>query len=435
MTTDNGGRTVKARVRDKDGGTTEYSASVTIQNIAPTATLTASSPVSEGAAIAVALTGTSDPSPADAADGFMYAFDCGDGGGFGAYSPSSSASCATTDNGNRNVKGRVRDKDGGVNSYAATVDITNIAPTATLSAPNSVNEGSAISVSLAGASDPASADMTAGFTYAFDCGDGSGFGVFGGSSSASCATSDDGTRTVKGSIRDKDGGVSEYNVDVSILNVAPQVRQLSISVPAGTACASNSVTVSFTVADPASQAADPIVGSIVWGDGTATPINGRTVSKTHAYGAGVYSLTASVEDGDGGTASAGSTNNVAVRYATTGLLQPVNMDGSSTFKLGSTIPTKVRVTDCTGAPVTDLTLEVRLSKLGASNASVNEVVSSSSADNGNLMRYDGSGEYIFNLSTKRSQFNAGNDLTSGRYRLDVIGPAIATISTDINLRG
>jgi hypothetical protein len=433
-TTDNGTRTVKGRIRDKDGGTTEYAESAIIQNVAPSATLTAPVIVSEGSPISLALTAATDPSSDDTAAGFSYAFDCGDGAGFGAYGSSTSAPCPTTDNGPRTVKGRIRDKDGGVSSYSVSVDVTNVAPTATFVAPSSVNEGSAVSLSLTGAADPASADTTAGFTYAFDCGTGGGFGAFSASNTASCATTDDGAPTVKGRVRDKDGGVSEYDANVSIVNVAPQIQQLAIAVPSGTACASNAVTVSFAVADPASQTADPIVGTIVWGDGTSTPISGRNVSKTHTYGPGVYSLTTSIEDGDGGTATAGSTNNVTLRYATSGFLQPINMDGSSTFKLGSTIPTKVRVTDCTGAPVSGLTLEVRLSKLGATSAAVNEVASSSAADNGNLMRYDGSGQYIFNLSTKRSQFNAGNDLTAGRYRLEIVGPSIATIATELSLR-
>ena len=127
--------------------------------------------------------------------------------------------CPTTDNGTRTVGGKIRDKDGGTNTYTATVTVNNVAPAATFNAPASVNEGSAISLSLTGASDPSSADTTAGFTYAFDCG--SGFGAYSSTSTASCPTTDNGTRTVGASIRDKDGGTNTYNAPVTINNVAP----------------------------------------------------------------------------------------------------------------------------------------------------------------------------------------------------------------------
>src|SRR5205807_8253076 len=39
--------------------------------------------------------------------------------------------------------------------------------------------------------------------------------------SATCSTNDNGTRHVKGEIRDKDGGVSSYSADVTVDNVAP----------------------------------------------------------------------------------------------------------------------------------------------------------------------------------------------------------------------
>ncbi|MDP9379182.1 MAG: hypothetical protein M3Q29_03360 [Chloroflexota bacterium] len=74
--------------------------------------------------------------------------------------------------------------------------------------PASVDGGSAISPSLSDPSDPRAADATAVFTYAFDCG--SGYGPFGSDHSFSCSTTDNGSRAVKGKVRDKDGGVSEF---------------------------------------------------------------------------------------------------------------------------------------------------------------------------------------------------------------------------------
>ena len=82
--------------------------------------------------------------------------------------------------------------------------IANVAPTATFAPPAAVNEGAPIVLSLTNPFDPSTADSSAGFTYAFDCG--SGLGSFGTSNTASCPTTDNGTRNVKAQIKDKDGG-------------------------------------------------------------------------------------------------------------------------------------------------------------------------------------------------------------------------------------
>jgi len=97
------------------------------------------------------------------------------------------------------------------------VTVRNVAPTATFGAPASSFAGFPFTLSLAGASDPSVADTTAGFTSAFDCGSGSGYGAFGSDATASCPTTDVGTRSVGGEIRDKDGGVREYRGSVAVV--------------------------------------------------------------------------------------------------------------------------------------------------------------------------------------------------------------------------
>jgi hypothetical protein len=147
-----------------------------ISNVAPTATFNAPSSVNEGDVINLSLTSPYDPSNADTIAGFEYAFDCGDGSGYGAWSSSNTATCPTDDNEIRTVKGKIRDKDGGVTEYTAAVTINNVAPTADFSAPTYVIAGEDIDLSLTNPFDPSSADTAAGFEYAFDCGDGSGYG-------------------------------------------------------------------------------------------------------------------------------------------------------------------------------------------------------------------------------------------------------------------
>ena len=220
-TTDNGTRTVRAKVKDKDGGTTEYTGTVTVANVAPTATFSNDGPVDEGSSFHLSLSSPSDPSSADTSAGFTYAFDCGDGSGYGAFAADASATCSTSDNGTLSVEAKIRDKDGGIAAYSDAVTVGNVAPTGTFSTDSPVDEGSSFHLSLTSPSDPSSADTTAGFSYAFDCGDGSGYSTFSADATAACPTSDNGTLSVSAKIRDKDGGTTAYSDTVTVRNVAP----------------------------------------------------------------------------------------------------------------------------------------------------------------------------------------------------------------------
>jgi hypothetical protein len=173
--------------------------------------------VQEGDDINLSLTSPYDPSNADTLAGFEYAFDCGGGGGYGAWGVTNAATCPTDDNGVRTVRGKIRDKDGGETASAYAVTIHNVAPTAAFDAPEYVIAGEAFDLSLTDPFDPSSADTAAGFEYDFDCGD--GYDGWSAGNTATCSTSSDevGTRTVKGKIRDKDGGETEYTATVTVL--------------------------------------------------------------------------------------------------------------------------------------------------------------------------------------------------------------------------
>jgi uncharacterized protein len=115
------------------------------------------------------------------------------------------------------VKVRVTD-DGGLTDVAqATVQITNVAPTATFNAPPTAYAGFPFTLSLTSPSDPSAADTSAGFTYAFDCGASSGYSAFSSSPSVSCPTSTVGSRNVRGKIRDKDNGETTYTAVVNVV--------------------------------------------------------------------------------------------------------------------------------------------------------------------------------------------------------------------------
>jgi hypothetical protein len=511
--TDNGAYTVSLTVTDNHGASSAAStAGVTVNNLAPTATFTAPSSVNEGSDISLSLTSPSDPSSVDTAAGFTYAFDCGSG--YGAFSSTSTATCSTTDDGTRTVKGKIKDQDGSETEYTALVTVNNLDPTVTLAAGNTyawdesttaersfsfsasdpgsdtltisadcgpgtlvagslgassfkckfpdgpVSAGSEVSVSADdgdGGSDsdshavtvnnvapqvaftnaPASASEGDTKTYQFtvnDPGDdtysapsgyltcGSGASLVSGSFSVGGNSGSkngsfqcdfpDGPSSPTVSIRftDSDGDSGTASQPVSVVNVAPQIQGFAATGVSVTACISgNTVTVSFTVFDPADQAHDPIVGTINWGDGSTT-IAGRSISESHSYGAGSYTIQVSVNDGDGGSDT--RTQAVGLLYNMSAIQPPINADGSSIFKYGSTIPVKVRITDCNGAPVPGLapTIGLSLANSATPPPPINEeVYSTSSADTGNTMRYDASaGQYIYNFNTKSAAITDQN---------------------------
>ncbi|MCA9926806.1 MAG: Ig-like domain repeat protein, partial [Anaerolineales bacterium] len=72
-----GTRTVRARILDKDGGYTDYTTSITINNVAPTASISGPADALVGQLVGFLL-GAND-GPADQAAGFTYSIDWGDG--------------------------------------------------------------------------------------------------------------------------------------------------------------------------------------------------------------------------------------------------------------------------------------------------------------------------------------------------------------------
>ena len=83
--------------------------------------------------------------------------------------------------------------------------------------PIGANQGVAFTLSLTNVVDPSSADMSAGFTYAFDCGEGAGFGAATTTPSMSCTPAQIGPRIVRSRVTDKDGGVTSYSANITSL--------------------------------------------------------------------------------------------------------------------------------------------------------------------------------------------------------------------------
>jgi hypothetical protein len=105
----------------------------------------------------------------------------------------------------------------------------------------------------------------------------------------------------------------------------------------------------------------------------------------------------------------------------------VNPDGSSLFKLGSTVPIKFRLTDAQGAGLDAAVGNLALAKVSNSvEGTFVEAVSTSAATTGTLFRSTGGGEYIFNLSTK--------GLSAGTWTLKVALDDGTEYRTRISLR-
>jgi hypothetical protein len=183
------------------------------------------------------------------------------------------------------------------------------------------------------------------------------------------------------------------------------------------ATSSAGATVDFTVT--ADNPLDPLVVSCDPASGSSFPVGTTTVHCT-------------ATDTDGNAVSDSFTVTVTPFVAPTiswsGFLQPINADGSSVFKLKSTVPVKFALTG-DSAGVTDLAAKFYYVKVdnGVTGDEV-EAVITSAATAGNLFRYDpASGQYIFNWGTK--------GLTSGTYRIRVdLGDGVATHTVLVSLK-
>ncbi|MBA3499869.1 MAG: HYR domain-containing protein [Deltaproteobacteria bacterium] len=122
---------------------------------------------------------------------------------------------------------------------------------------------------------------------------------------------------------------------------------------------------------------------------TCTPPSGST------FAPGPTMVQCSATDVSGNTANGSFTVTVTFQFGT--ILQPVNADGTSIFKLGSVVPVRFQLAGPSAGIQTPAHLFLR--KLSSNPmGSVIEAVATGSADTGNWFRYTGS-TYSFNLAT------------------------------------
>src|SRR3989454_2850632 len=234
---DNGSYPVSARILDKDGGFTDYSTVVTVNNVAPTVTAPANQSANEGASTSFTLGSFSDPGVNDTP--WTVDVDWGDGSPHTAFSAATQGALGMkshtyADNTTPPATGytvivKVTDKDGGYDSKTFKVTVSNVAPTVTAPANQTANEGASTSFMLGSFSDPGVNDTP--WAVDIDWGDSSSHMTFSapaqGPITAQNHTYDDNTTppatgyTVTVKVTDKDGGTDSKTFKVTVANVAP----------------------------------------------------------------------------------------------------------------------------------------------------------------------------------------------------------------------
>jgi hypothetical protein len=143
---------------------------------------------------------------------------------------------------------------------------------------------------------------------------------------------------------------------------------------------------------------------------TGTPLGGAPL------GVGQYTVLASFA-GSANYAATSKTVTIWVTYASSGacngdaghtILQPVNADGSSVFKQGSTVPAKFRVCNANGASIATpgvvASFKLTQTIIGTVVSNVDETVDSTTPDT--AFRWDSTAQqWIYNINTKSLSAN------------------------------
>ncbi len=264
--------------------------SACIQNRPPVADANGPYVVNEGTAVLFNAGSSYDPD----GDPLQYRWDFNNDGIWDTeWSSSPTASFTWCDN--YTGFAMVNVSDGSLtDTDTAQVTVNNVAPTADFGNDGPKDENSPVTVSFTNMFDPGCDTLY----YSFDWDNDGVYDIVNQTSpTATHIWCDNGIYTVKGMIKDDDGGYNEYTTDVMINNVAPNVE----IGPDETILVGSTFSRPGSFTDPG---CDNWSATVDYGDGTGIQpliLTGQTFQLDHTYNnVGVFTLTVTITDDDGG---------------------------------------------------------------------------------------------------------------------------------------
>jgi len=208
--------TARGRIEDKDGGFTDYTVGITVtpQQGSPTADAGGPYNVDEGASVTVTASGN-DPE----GGALTYAWDLDNDGIFETPGQSATFSAASLDGpSSYTIAVQVTDNGGLTATDQATVNVLNVAPTASFAVtPETLIAGQSAALTFSNPLDLGGADTITGLQYSYDCTNDGSFELSDTAvTSYACAYPASGAFTARGRIEDKDGGFTDYTVGITV---------------------------------------------------------------------------------------------------------------------------------------------------------------------------------------------------------------------------